>query len=83
MSNYSQRMTSDLNSNDFNVLGSPRLRNDDPGYIQVLSFNGMIGFVRGAMNGTRLMQTNNLAKCQQKLVDKWDGNAVKMWNYTL
>lgn len=53
------------------------------GIWDLLTFNGLISFTRGVINGTRTTSTNNITVCERRLIDKWEKNALQIWNATL
>ena len=55
---------------------------DEPGWKEVLTFDGMIEFLVGAINGTQTPDTKNLTTCQKKVITTWGNNAKLALNYT-
>ncbi len=53
------------------------------GIWDLLTFNGLIGFTKGVINGTKTASTNNITVCERRLIDKWEKNALLIWNATL
>lgn len=43
----------------------------------------MVSFTRGIVNGTKTPTTQNLTVCEQRIIKKWNDNALKIVNYTL
>ena len=48
----------------------------------MLTFNSIINFASGVVNGSHATNTANLTKCQTLLNTKWGDNANLIANYT-
>lgn len=53
------------------------------GIYKMTTLGGLMGFMRGYWNGTRTLVTNNMTKCENLVVTKWDQGASKLVNNTL
>jgi hypothetical protein len=72
---------SDRYSEQLGDISTPKVNKQ--GYLQVATFSGVVSFARGALNGTRYLTTQNMTQCESILINKLDGNALKIANATV